>query len=556
MGGNVESEQLELDVSGHSKSEAAKAGSDHLLVTPAWYGLKQQIYHLSQFGGSVQVVCGDVGSGKTALLDLLMEESESAPFVVLHCSKDSDLASLLHCLLSELGVRVESTAQAGELVAALRGYARTLEKDGERVVVAIDDAHFLDDGALAALISVLQGNLDTGLGLHFLMTGTPGLIERIDSLQLFDISVSDVQMPNFSPSELKTLLQGCVESNRLSSTLPVEEVQKIWVQSAGLPGVALDIADQMSADQAGEKSVWARAGWPYSHLAALFVLVGIFMWAFFTRDESPSPQLAENSNLDRMHQAEQGSEVKEEMGVPDRVTVGDNAAPPNALETTASAINVPPAAVEKAASALNPPVIEGVNLSKSEDTGPIADAPKSQLVESEVKHLAPNEQSAVVPVKDVIKPQAIKEAEVAPKLPPKLIPATPPRTEDGGGNLPLLKVQQQESLQSANHKPQGVVSRGEQRLLALPPNGYVLQLMATSALTSLEAFIARQANQSNLMVYQGQRGGKQLYILVEGFYNDTTAARAAVANLPVNQRKGGPWPKRISDIHRDIRQNN
>jgi len=180
-------------------------------------------------------------------------------------------------------------------------------------------------------------------------------------------------------------------------------------------------------------------------------------------------------------------------------------------------------------------VIEGVNLSKSEDTGPIADAPKSQLVESEVKHLAPNEQSAVVPVKDVIKPQAIKEAEVAPKLPPKLIPATPPRTEDGGGNLPLLKVQQQESLQSANH---------------------VLQLMATSALTSLEAFIARQANQSNLMVYQGQRGGKQLYILVEGFYNDTTAARAAVANLPVNQRKGGPWPKRISDIHRDIRQNN
>ena len=98
------------------------------------------------------------------------------------------------------------------------------------------------------------------------------------------------------------------------------------------------------------------------------------------------------------------------------------------------------------------------------------------------------------------------------------------------------------------------LQKTEAELLDLPSNRYVLQLMATSERSALYQHIDRQPNSSNLKVYRGLRGGSRFYILVEGFYADRGAALAAVLNLPENQQKAKPWPKKLADIQREIQQ--
>lgn len=77
--------------------------------------------------------------------------------------------------------------------------------------------------------------------------------------------------------------------------------------------------------------------------------------------------------------------------------------------------------------------------------------------------------------------------------------------------------------------------------------------MAASAEDKLSAYVADQPNKANLYAYRTKRDGKALYILVEGFYADKDSAQAAVANLPPQQQEGGPWPKRIEQIHQELR---
>ncbi len=100
-----------------------------------------------------------------------------------------------------------------------------------------------------------------------------------------------------------------------------------------------------------------------------------------------------------------------------------------------------------------------------------------------------------------------------------------------------------------------MLAAGEQQLLGYPANAFVLQLMATGDPAKLQAFMTQQPNRKSLLVYQTARDGKALYMLVEGYYADKTAAQAAVLNLPEHQRKTGPWPKKIEIIHKEIREN-
>ena len=584
-------QQLELDVT-DSVSEGQPLSSEHLLITPAWYGLKQQINHLAQFGGSVQVVWGESGSGKTALLELLASEVESTPYVVLYNAAGRGLAPLLRALLNELGVRVEPSSTPGELISALRGFVQSLEKDSARTVVAIDDAHLLDDGALAALISVLQGSLDSGFGLHFLFMGEPGLVERIDQLHLLDISVNDVEMPNFSPSELKTLLQGCVESKRLSSSVPVEQVQKIWVQSGGLPGVALDIADEISSAEEVEGVLWAKAGWPYSHIGALVVLVLVFLWAIFGKEDGvqngADSTKAADPSLEIMHQSEQSvAPARPALAVSEGDLPSSNSddlvlaeqvlekTEPTISGSVSKTVEAQVAQIYQADADQTKPLTQSESVLGSDpklanlklEKRPDAEGGKNlpsvvdldpntlKARESIPSSLSTNTEFANTESAIIVSettPQGEELAVASDEVKEQVVDQTKQVSITPSESVPS-KVDVPVAEEKPPRPPASLLERSEQQLLSLPPNSYVLQLMATSALASLESYIEAQPNRQNLLFYQGVRNGKKLYILVEGFYNDTSAARSGIKNLPKNQQKGGPWPKRVSEIHGEIR---
>lgn len=525
-----------------------------LVLTPAWYGLKQQIRHLAQFGGSVQVVCGASGAGKTTLLNLLADEDDLA-LVCVDAQQHPNLAELLAIILRELGLVSDSEPSAGEAIAHLRGYVQQLEKAETRTVIALDNADCLDDAALAALVSVLQGHQDVGFGLHWLFLSKPGLAERIDQLQLLDVSVSDAAIPNFSPSELKTLLAQAYKSKLLTSQVAVEQVQRIWVQSGGLPGVALQLAEQVTQAKSAAGSGW-RGAWPISHIAALILLLGVLAWAVLVRDPQPSTSNnapAVSDEADRTQTtiaipeskqtmpaaAEQEAQAPIQSRLPTEEAVLDsvhNPAGSDIPEPKPRVTSPEPDEIEQEAE-------PGLNLDVKNTS--VVEETANTNAEAQTAIVADEESPDVSVMEEVsgdVKSKSNLQSELKPTTAPQL-------TQSSVDELPS---KQEDERPSSNAER---VLVDEQQLLNLPADSYVLQLMATSALETLFTFVDGQPNQDNLMVYRATRNGKRLYILLEGFYNDARAAQAGIAKLPEKQQKGGPWPKKVESIQREIRQN-
>ena len=91
---------------------------------------------------------------------------------------------------------------------ALRKYNQNLQRQKRRVVVAVDNADLLSDATLSGVVSVLQGGAEEGFGLHLVMFARESLADRLDALQLIDVSVYDFVLPCLSLQELTELLNG------------------------------------------------------------------------------------------------------------------------------------------------------------------------------------------------------------------------------------------------------------------------------------------------------------------------------------------------------------
>lgn len=487
--------------------DSAGPTEGELVLPPSWQGLRQQIIYLAQFGNSIQVIHAEAGGGKTAFFEHLLAVGLGSTTVGVTVEQDDDLAAFYSKVLAELGLRPNPNASSGELAVALRKYVQTLHKERSRVVLLLDDAHHLKDSELGALVSVLQGQADAGVGLHVVLFAEPGLALRIDALQVLDVAVHDASLPVFSVAEMHQLL--AQQGNLGHVTL--EQVQRIWQQSKGLPGAALELLEDFQPPPTAVAKIASMRGLPMGHIAALLILCGVLVWAFLVRTTEDSPQ---------------NEALSDDFGSKKPLVIPIEAAARPSL-----------ARVQKSEQAATKPADTGSSTSDHARSRPVE--PVTPATDSNVgANLDSRNHSEVVTVDDkgnAEAPRAASSREVA-SAQQSVANAAP--TPQAAPSAPVSQT---------------FAEQGAARLRSLPPNGYVLQLMAASAEDKLSAYVADQPNKANLYAYRTKRDGKALYILVEGFYADKDSAQAAVANLPPQQQEGGPWPKRIEQIHQELR---
>ncbi|MCR6653416.1 MAG: AAA family ATPase [Cellvibrionaceae bacterium] len=477
-------------MSGPHEDDTQSGKSSAPLFPPSWQGLRQQIVYLAQFGSSIQVIHAEADAGKSTFFSRLLRSGLGSTTIGVTVEEGAGLAAFFRDVLEELGLRPSAEAGLGELVAALRSFVQTLHKERTRAVLLVDDAHYLTDSELGALVSTLQGQADPGVGFHVVLFATPGLAARIDALQVLDVAVHDAALPPFSPAEIHQLL----EARAQGAGLVLEQTQRIWYQSGGLPGVALASLEHLRPPPAAEK-VMSLRGLPIGHIAALVVLCSVLIWAFLVREVDDVPRNeASPVPMSILPQAEP---------VPAQPETPPVASPEVELTPSSAEIAPEPTIVARK------PDEAGVNLEKVVASGDGRAAPEP----------VPEPDPPAEPVR----------------------PAAPARPQS-----PVVAPVAADS--------RTVAEQGATRLLSYPPNAYVLQLMAASAEDKLAAYIAEQPNKLNLHAYKTERDGKVLFILVEGFYADKASAQAAITNLPVQQRNSGPWAKKIEQIQQEIRK--
>ncbi|MDR2429203.1 MAG: AAA family ATPase [Candidatus Margulisbacteria bacterium] len=107
---------------------------------------------------SLAMVCGQSGSGKTLITQLLLmnlDQKKYQTIVVLVSPGMTKSAFLKEVLLElELGHKLKNAAQTYDMIRILQDYVIGLYQQGKRLVIMIDEAHFLEASSLHILRTI------------------------------------------------------------------------------------------------------------------------------------------------------------------------------------------------------------------------------------------------------------------------------------------------------------------------------------------------------------------------------------------------------------------
>ncbi|HMU67280.1 MAG TPA: AAA family ATPase, partial [Cellvibrionaceae bacterium] len=369
-------------------------------IPTSWRQLQRQIENLAQFGGAVQVITGAEGAGKSTFLeDLLQQASTQQGWEIWQVGDEAWPGQALQKLLEALGLPVVAEQSVGESMVALRKYNQNLQRQKRRVVVAVDNADLLSDATLSGVVSVLQGGAEEGFGLHLVMFARESLADRLDALQLIDVSVYDFVLPCLSLQELTELLNG--EYQDLSTResvrpLSADALHDIWLESQGLPGVALTLAREAWALSMGDEKRFSLRGLPLVHILLVVVLISVLVWAIWMR-EKPSetaPTITQETTLQSINNKPLTIEMKQVNPGESSEPVKLPSAAPEAVQSPQQALNnytatqaapTESAPVPQPAAPVTPPVEEA----KPEAVKTVAAKPEVAVKPEPVKEAKP-----------------------------------------------------------------------------------------------------------------------------------------------------------------------
>jgi len=519
----------EFDSKAHGASGAAPADnhsknpSAGYFSTPALDALLQQMVHLVEFGEGLALIQSISGSGKTTLLAELNSQLQHHDYLasVKVVGGQSALQFVVQ-VADGFGLSGIVSDDVGEVIAELRHFAQALVHEQKKGILLVDDVHFLDDAALGALVSLLQGHGESGYGLGVVMTSSLGLAERIDALGVLEVPVYDFDVPEFSPSDVGRFLAlslGNMQAH--TNSLTPELVQSFWSRSGGYPGRILALmkvellkSDRLVSDARGADDGlpwWQRAAaLPLGHVAAVVVLGSVLVWALLLRGGPSADGTAEARRVE-------------------------------ILEVTAK-----------------PPVVESPKpvsaVARTSASSPPENSPELQIEGEARPRLMGGGEASAPAIGDYrsAAPMVSKEEVARAELKTDLAGAA--RGVASPASAPVVNAPRLGAAGAGSPKPSDSAKglSAERFLLSRKDSEYTLQVLAASQRESLEDFIERQSNRDDLYLYRGQREGKSWYIVVAGVYPNRTAAVVARSTLPEQQRKAGPWPKALSTVKSEI----
>ncbi|MFT6898446.1 MAG: DamX protein [Paraglaciecola sp.] len=94
----------------------------------------------------------------------------------------------------------------------------------------------------------------------------------------------------------------------------------------------------------------------------------------------------------------------------------------------------------------------------------------------------------------------------------------------------------------------------EQALLALTPDGYVLQVIGLGSPQAMENYIQTNQLSTRVWIYKTRRYGNDWYVLLNNnYYPSLGGAVEAVDSLPKSMRQTSPFPKSVEKVQQEIR---
>jgi len=231
------------------------------------------------------VLTGEVGTGKTTMLECLRDylESQQIEFAFLFNSR-IDSGQFFEMIAYDLDLPCQRTSKT-EVLFALNQLLVEQAQQGRTVVLIVDEAHNLECEVLEEIR--LLGNLENRNGklLQIVLAGQPELDRKLDAPNLRQLKQRIVLRCNLQPFSLRDAVD-YIESRMEHAGMPEQQIfsepllAEIHVRTQGIPRIINAVCDNLlltafaletrtcTLDMLDEVCADLRLEWPGSRVGA------------------------------------------------------------------------------------------------------------------------------------------------------------------------------------------------------------------------------------------------------------------------------------------------
>lgn len=196
----------------------------------------QELKTLKEFIHSpdaLMLVLGEAGSGKTELLETLVNDVTAARSVIyLHGRQHIKPRFMIQNLSQHWNISVEDHGEP--LVEQLRMLIDGLIRKNHFGTLVIDDAHLLPFSILAALVHIVIQQ-DKTCHLHLILAGRTSLEDKVRTLH--EQAMRILRLGRVSLHEVRTHIEDFLEQTHITASEEVVDgiVERLYEQSHGVP---------------------------------------------------------------------------------------------------------------------------------------------------------------------------------------------------------------------------------------------------------------------------------------------------------------------------------
>src|SRR2546428_2746632 len=180
-----------------------------LYLTPGHREALAQLLYSVQESRGFLVLTGEVGTGKTTLLQAFLQRLNGKAAVAYVFNSTLPFESLLEYVLAELGVATPASSPAQRFL-ALRSFMLDRRRAGQSTVVVLDEAQNLDVPTLEKIRILSNFETPTEKLLQILLVGQPELRAKLNRPELRQLQQRielQCSLPPLSPEQTRDYIQ-------------------------------------------------------------------------------------------------------------------------------------------------------------------------------------------------------------------------------------------------------------------------------------------------------------------------------------------------------------
>ncbi len=455
----------------------------------------EQLRHLSEWSRRVLLVTGPDEVGKTSLYRELAATLEpSVKAARINGSLIAASREVLSAIAQGFGLAVPAGANSQLLKGLLLEHIEHQTSVDRTCLTLIDEAHLLDPRTIDEVMALVHES-----AMHLVLFGEVRMVPIVErAASSKGVGWHEIRLTGYGDADARDYLEWRFQQARYRGRIPFtdQQIREIVKLSEGLPGRIDQMANVLLINLESGEAIGEGRGFPAVHGILLVLLLIGFGLAYFLVFDEPTPQPEPvTASVSGHPETVSGNEADQanDLGAVAEGLVG--------LMETGTA-NQPSSDAEAPS---NADVLAGV-------TDVLEQEPSASGKEPSARDKEPSAQDQ----------QAVARDQALLPEPELTVPAAPMR-------------------------------RGGAWLLAQDPNDFTLQLVTLSTLERAIAFVEQQANPERFAIFQLQRDGRVLHVVLFGLFATREAAQRAADNLPPEVGNVQPWIRRLDVVQRAAR---